>query len=87
MKKKGTRRCLHQDTKSLITVYRPKTHICVIYNVRAGHQRRIYASSTLTSALQEIGLPQAIRNNCSVSSGIILAVSVVISSDVTKVGV
>ena len=69
------------------TVYRPKTHICVIYNVRAGHQRRIYAYSTLTSALQEIGLPQAIRNNCSVSSGIVLAVSVVISSDVTKVGV
>ena len=32
MKKKGTRRCLHQDTKSLIT---PSLHLCFFqyYNV------------------------------------------------------
>ena len=36
------------------TLYRPNTQLCVISNIRAYDQRRIYASSVLTSVLREI---------------------------------
>ena len=37
-----------------LTLYRPNTQLCVISNIRTYDQRRIYASSVLTSVLREI---------------------------------